>query len=197
MVTDWQAAAEEAMKNALLEQNDRLVAELIGFMPIPEVFISEWMPGDKLILAIENPYIAKKDKLKLLERLGRSAIIEDRLYAATFADTPISTLELLAGDTELPIRIAVANHQNSPRDLIEIIESQEKIASSWDTKPEDLAELAETKWSWIRQTVARNPYTPQDVLAKLAIDEVEKVQLAVARNYGASGEVLDLLTNHY
>ena len=198
METNWQLLAEEEMKTASLETNDHLIAELLGFMPIPEVFVSEWIPGNKLIEAVENAYITNRDKIKLLDRLGLSPVAEDRLYAATSSLTSISTLELLAGDIVLPIRNTVKdrNHECLNK-IITTIASQQKIAANWNTIPEELVKLADSKWSWIRQTVARNPFTPQDTLAKLASDESGVIQLAVARNYGAFGEVLDLLLDNY
>ncbi len=188
--------AEVAIKNAPLEQNDKLVAELLKIAPVPEYLISEWIPGHRLIEGLENPYLPKEDKVKLLERLGKSTIIEERLKAAAHPDTPRETLEILAGDLELPIRIAVKYRDDGFDDVIEIVENQHEIASNWDTNPQQLVELAQSKWSWIRQAVARNFNAPVEVLGKLAGDGEEKIQLAIARNLAAPGEVLDLLVSH-
>lgn len=194
---DWQDIAEAAMKTAPLGQNDRLVAELLKFAPVPEVLVSEWMPGHRLIEGIENLYMAPRHRVKLLQRLALSPIIEERLKAAAHQDTPYTTLEQLAGDLELPIRIAVKYHHNSPTKIIELLVAQHEIAQNWETNPEELALLANSPWSWIRLAVARNPYTPHETLAKLAQDSEEKIQLAVARNLFTPAEVLDLLVNHY
>ena len=194
---DWQEIAEEAMKTAPLGQNDRLVAELLRLAPVPEVLVSEWMPGHRLIEGIENPYMPQRYRIKLLERLALSLIIQERLKAAAHPDTPYSTLEQLAGDLELPIRIAVKYHANSPTQLIEQIEAQHEIAQNWETSPKELAVLGNSRWSWIRLAVARNPYTPHKTLAKLAQDSEELIQLAIAQNLAAPAEVLDLLLNHY
>ena len=115
---NWREVAEDKIKNAPLEQNDRLVAELLKIAPVPEYLISEWIPGHRLIEGLENPYLPQSDKIKLLERLADSTIIEERLKAAAHQETPKETLEILAGDLELPIRIAVKYHQNSPADVI-------------------------------------------------------------------------------
>lgn len=131
-----------------------------------------------------------------MERLAKSTIIEERLKAAAHPDTPRETLEILAGDLELPIRVAVKYRDDSFDDVIEMIESQHEIASNWDTNPQQLVELAGSKWSWIRQAVARNFNAPVEVLRELAGDGEEKIQLAIARNLAAPGEVLDLLVNH-
>ena len=126
-----------------------------------------------------------------------STIIEERLKAAAHQDTPRETLEILAGDLELPIRIAVeVSRKMVQHDVIEIIENQHEIASNWETLPQQLGELAGSKWSWIRQAVARNFNAPVEVLRELAGDEEEKIQLAIARNLAAPGEVLDLLVSH-
>ncbi|MBW4598170.1 MAG: hypothetical protein KME29_00780 [Calothrix sp. FI2-JRJ7] len=194
---DWQEIAETAMKTAPLGQNDRLVAELLKFAPVPEVLVSEWMPGHRLIEGIENPYMAPRHRVKLLQRLALSPIIEERLKAAAHPDTPDATLEQLAGDLELPIRIAVKYHHNSLTKVIEQIEAQHQIAQNWETNPEELAVLADSPWSWIRLAVARNPYTPHETLAKLAQDSEEKIQFAVVYNLATPKEVLDLLVNHY
>ena len=193
---NWREVAEAAIKNALLEQNDRLVAELLKIAPVPEYLISEWMPGHRLIEGLENPYLAQADKIKLLERLGKSTIIEERLKAAAHQDTPRERLEILAGDVELPIRVAVKYQDHGFDDLIAIIESQHEVASNWETLALELVELAKSKWSWIRQAVARNFNAPVEVLRELAGDGEEKIQLAIARNLAAPGEVLDLLLNH-
>ncbi|MEM6402585.1 MAG: hypothetical protein AAF757_20530 [Cyanobacteria bacterium P01_D01_bin.116] len=151
MVENWEVFAENAIKNAPLEQNDRLVAELLKIAPVPEYLISEWIPGNRLIEGLENPYLPQKDKIKLLERLAKSTIIEERLKAAAHPDTPREILEILAGDLELPIRIAVKYREDSLEDVIEVIENQHEIAANWETLPQQLVELAESKWSWIRQ----------------------------------------------
>jgi len=127
---NWREIAEDKIKNAPLEQNDRLVAELLKIASVPEYLISEWIPGHRLIEGLENPYLPKEDKVKLLERLGKSTIIEERLKAAAHLDTPRETLEILCGDLELPIRIAVKYRDDGFDDLIEIIESQHEIASN-------------------------------------------------------------------
>lgn len=80
---DWQEIAETAMKTAPLGQNDRLVAELLKFAPVPEVLVSEWMPGHRLIEGIENPYMAPRHRVKLLQRLALSPIIECKYFRAT------------------------------------------------------------------------------------------------------------------
>ncbi|RUS95565.1 hypothetical protein DSM106972_090410 [Dulcicalothrix desertica PCC 7102] len=194
---DWQEIAEEAIKTAPLGQNDRLVAELLRLAPVPEVLVSQWMPGHRLIEGIENQYMPQRYRVKLLERLALSPIIQERLKAAAHPDIPYSTLEQLAGDLELPIRIAVKYHANSPTQLIEQIEAQHEIAQNWETNPEELAVLGNSPWSWIRLAVARNPYTPPETLAKLAQDSSESIQLAIAQNLAAPADVLDLLLNHY
>ena len=196
MNENWQEMAEAAMKNLPLEENDRLVAELLKFAPVPDVFVSEWMPGKYLIQGVENPYMPLRYRVKLLERLAVSPIMKERLKAAAAPETPVSTLEKLAGDLELPIRIAVKYHPNSPTEAIAQAETQHQTAENWETPTLELTKLADSCWSWVRQAVARNPNTPPEILAKLAGDTEDKIQLAVARNMASPGEVLDLLVEH-
>ena len=196
ILDNWREIAEDKIKNAPLQQNDRLVAELLKIAPVPEYLISEWIPGHCLIQGLENPYLAKEDKIKFLERLGKSTIIEERLTAAAHPDTPRETLEILAGDIELPIRIAVKYRDDDFDNLIEVIESQHETASNWKTLALELVELAGSKWSWVRQAVARNFNAPVEVLRELSGDGEEKIQLAIARNLATPGDVLDLLVNH-
>ncbi len=193
----WLEMAEAAMKNTHLGQNDRLVAELMRFAPVPEVLIGEWMSGHRLIQGTHNPHMPQRYRVKLLERLALSPIIQERLTAAASADTPRPSLEQLVGDLELPIRIAAQFNLNYPTEMIEMIEHQHEIAEDWNTDPEELAVLADSSWSWIRQAVARNPHTPPEILAKLAQSTEDKIQLAVARNLASPAEVLDLLVSHY
>lgn len=198
MKKDLQIKAEKILLNEDLGQNDRLITELINIMSIPERFISEWIPSEKVIEGVKNPYMPIKDKLKLLERLAKSNQVKDRLFVAEYPDTPTEILEILAGDVELPVRIVTQVHKNSPEEIIfSIINNQYQIASNWKIKPETLAILAQSQWSWIKETIAKNPYTPQESLAQLAQDDCYQVQLAVARNYATSPEVLDLLVDDY
>ena len=48
-IKNWREIVEERIKNAPLQQNDRLVAELLKIAPVPEYLISQWIPGHRLI----------------------------------------------------------------------------------------------------------------------------------------------------
>lgn len=107
-------------------------------------------------------------------------------------ETPLTVLEQLAGDLELPLRLAVKFNPSCPPPLIELVEGQHTVASDWHTDVEQLAMLGQSRWAWIRLAVARNPNTPEDILLRLASDPILIIQLAAAKNPGT----LEQLANH-
>jgi hypothetical protein len=80
-------------------------------------------------------------------------------------------------------QLAVASYSQTPRPLL----------SDCDTDAEQLANLAQSRWDWIRLAVAQNPSTPEETLLVLAEDKVFKIRLAVAKNSVTSAEVLAVL----
>ncbi|HLO49902.1 MAG TPA: hypothetical protein VK211_15905, partial [Kamptonema sp.] len=196
IVENWEEVADAVLRNAQLEQNDRLAVELLKFAPVPDYFLSEWVPANPLLEGLRNPYLPTRFRIKILERLAREPSLEPRLQMAELADTPLAILEQLAGDLELPIRRAVQYNPNCPTELILRVESQHNAAQDWNTDPQQLAILAESSWSWVRLAVAQNPYAPPEVLVKLAGDTYEKIQLAVARNPASPEGAIAMLANH-
>lgn len=196
IVENWEEVADAVLRNAQLEQNDRLAVELLKFAPVPDYFLSEWVPANPLLEGLRNPYLPTRFRIKILERLAREPSLEPRLQMAELADAPLAILEQLAGDLELPIRRAVQYNPNCPTELILRVESQHNAAQDWNTDPQQLAILAESSWSWVRLAVAQNPHTPPEVLVKLAGDAYEKIQLAVTRNPGSPEGAIAMLANH-
>ncbi len=192
---NWQQLVSEILHACQLGQNDRLAVELLKLGGVPPCFLSEWVPADKLILALRNPQMPLRYKLELLERLAQEPTLEPRLQVAESPETPLAVLEQLAGDLELPVRLAVKFNPSCPPALIELVEGQHALASDWNGDGE-LAMLGQSRWAWIRLTVAQNSNTPQGILMELARDSVYKIQLAVAKNPGTSSEVLALLAGY-
>ncbi|MEG3895206.1 MULTISPECIES: hypothetical protein [unclassified Microcoleus] len=193
---DWQEVADAVLRNAQLEQNDRLAVELLKFAPVPDYFLSEWVPANPLLEGLRNPYLPNRFRLKIFERLSREPSLEPRLQMTELADAPLAILEQLAGDLELPIRLAVQYNPNCPTELILRVESQHNAAQDWNTEPQQLATLAESSWSWVRLAVAQNPHASPEVLVKLAGDAYEKIQLAVAINPASPEGAIAMLANH-
>ena len=191
LTEDCHEAAEKLLRNSNLGQNDRLAVELLKFAPVPEWFLSEWVPHHRLCLA--NNYLPLRWQVQFLERLAREDSLEPRLRVAESPDTPVSILEELAGDLELPLRVAVRYNPNCPTETIAEVESQQAIASNWETDPQQLAELAESRWSWVRLGVAQNPSAPPEVLEKLAESDFYLIQLAIARNPSSPTAALEKL----
>ena len=192
---NWQQLVSEILHACQLGQNDRLAMELLTLGAVPPCFLSEWVPADKLILALRNPQMPLRYRLELLERLAQEPTLEPRLQVAESPETPLAVLEQLAGDLELPVRLAVKFNPSCPPALIELVEGQHALASDWNGNGE-LAMLGQSRWAWIRLAVAQNPNTPQAMLMELARDSVYKIQLAVAKNPGTSAEVLALLAGY-
>jgi Leucine rich repeat variant len=196
IVDNWQELVDEILLSRQMGQNDRLAVELLKLGAVPPCFLSEWVPAENLIQALQNPQMPLRYRLQLLDRLAQEPTLEPRLQVAESSETPMAVLEQLAGDLELPVRLAVKFNPSCPAALIELVEGQHAIASNWNEDKEQLGMLGQSRWAWIRLAVAQNPNTPQATLMELARDRVYKIQLAVAKNPGTSAEVLALLAEH-
>ncbi len=193
---NWQEMLDLELQNAPLEYNDRLAVELIKIAPVPDYFLSQWVPTEHLIAGLNNPYLPSSYRLKLLARLAQRPDLDARLQVAESPETPLEILQELAGDLEVAVRSTVKLNINCPRELIKLIESQQELAQDWNNNAEQLSELAESRWSWIRLTVAQNPNTPTETLQQLAKDPVLKIQLAVSKNPHTPAEILAELAQH-
>lgn len=193
---DWQEILDAAMQTAQLGQNDRLAVELLKFAPVPESFLSEWVPPERIAPGLTNRYLPLKYLVKLLDRLARETTLEPRLQAAESPLAPLSLLELLAGDLELPVRLAVQSNPNTPPQLIEFARSQHTAASDWNTDTQQLAQLGKSRWQRIRLAVAQNPSTSAETLMQLAGDSLFKIALAVAKNPHTPATILAVLAEH-
>ena len=154
---DWQDVVDDRLKSRYLGQNDRLCVELLKIAPLPVYFLSEYVPPEYLIQGLNNSYLSKGDRTKLLARLAQEPSLEPRLQVAECPDTPPVVLEQLIGDLELAIRIAVEYNPNCPPGLVELVKGQHQVASNWDTDSQQLDNLSNSNWDWIRLAVAQNP----------------------------------------
>ncbi len=193
---DYRKVVSEVLRNKDLGENDSLAVELMKFAPVPPDFLSEWVPVNRLIQGLKNEYMPLRYRLQLLERLAQEGELEARLQVAEYKETPVSLLELLAGDLDLAVRLAVEFNQNCPSDAIELVKIQHDLAGDWDADIRDLEDLGESRWGWVRLTVAENPFAPEDTLIKLAADEEFRIRLAVAKNPGTSADVLAVLAEN-
>ncbi|MUG93980.1 hypothetical protein F7734_16905 [Scytonema sp. UIC 10036] len=190
---DGQNAVDKALKSRYLGQNDRLAVELLKIGPVPPCFLSKWVPNQHLIQALSNRYLPPRYYLQLLERLAQEPSLEPRLQVAESPEAPLAILESLVGDLELAIRLAVQYNPSCPPELVGLVQGQHEIASDCDTDAEQLANLAQSRWDWIRLAVAQNPSTPEETLLVLAEDKVFQIRLAVAKNSVTSARVLAVL----
>lgn len=196
MTEGWLEALDAELRAAELGQNDRLAVELLKFAPVPDCFLSEWVPAECLIEALGNPYLPVRYRLKFLERVAQEGALELRLQVAQWPETPAVVLEQLAGDLELPVRLAVKSNPNCPPALMELVEGQHAVAAVGDAGAEQLTMLGQSRWVWVRLAVAQNPATPADMLLQLAGDPVFEIQLAVVKNPQTPASVLAVLAEH-
>ena len=196
LAENWQNVVKNKLKSRYLGQNDRLAVELLKIAPLPVYFLSEYVPPEYLIRGLNNPYLGKSDRQQLLARLARESSLEPRLQVAESTDTPIAILEQLVGDLELCVRIAVEYNPNCPPGLVELVRGQYEVASNWDTNSQQLDNLSNSNWDWIRLAVAQNPSASEKTLLKLAGDKLFKIQLAVGKNPVTSARVLSVLAEH-
>ncbi|MGL4882847.1 MAG: hypothetical protein ACRC8K_17575, partial [Waterburya sp.] len=193
---DWQDIVDEKLKSRYLGQNDRLAVELLKIAPVAEYFLSEYVPPEYLIQGLNNPYLPLRYRLQLLTRLAQEPTLEPRLQVAESPDAPLPVLEQLIGDLELPIRIAVQYNPHCLPELIKLVAGQHEVASNWDTDTQQLDNLSNSNWDWIRLAVAQNPSSSEETLLKLAGDQVFKIQLAVAKNPVTPANVLAVLAQY-
>ncbi|NEP79474.1 MAG: hypothetical protein F6K39_15640, partial [Okeania sp. SIO3B3] len=193
---NWHYLADTTLQTKELRQNDHLAVELLKIAPVPDYFLSEFVPASYLTLALKNPHLPLRYRLKYLERLARESNIEPRLQVAECRETPVPMLEILAGDLELPIRMAVKSNPITPPELIELLEEQLAVAKDWNTDAEQLVTLGQSRWDLIRLAVAQNPATSGETLMQLARDGVYKIQFAVAKNPQTPANVLAVLAEH-
>lgn len=93
MSEGWQEAVDEMLRSRQLGQNDRKSVELLKIAPVPEYFLSEWVPAERLIQGLRNPYMPLRYRLKLLERLAQEPTLEPRVQVAESPETPTAVLE--------------------------------------------------------------------------------------------------------
>jgi Leucine rich repeat variant len=192
-LADWHTEIDAVFQTAQLGQNDRLAVELLKLGPVPPAFLSEWVPANVLIQALKNPHMPLRYRLKLLERLAQEPTLDPRLQVAESPETPLTVLEQLVGDLELPVRLATKYNPACPSALVQLVEGHQLIACDWSTDAEQLTNLGRSRWDWIRLAVAQNPSASAETLMELANDRVFKIQLAVAKNSGTPSSVLTVL----
>lgn len=188
--------AEEKINSRNLGQNDKLAVELLKIAPVPDYFLSKWVPADRLIEGLSNSYLPLRHKISFLSRLAQDESLEARLQVAEAKQTPIAILQNLIGNLELPIRLAVEHHPNCPPQLVSLVKGQQEIASDWNTDKEQLESLSNSNWDWIRLAVAQNPTTSEETLLKLAGNKLYKIQLAVAKNPNTPASILKVLAQN-
>ena len=179
-----------------LGQNDRLALELLKLGPLPVACLSPWVPADKLLVASQQAAMPLHYRQAYQERLGTVSELEPRLEVAAAKDTPVALLEKLVGALEPEVRALAQQNPSCPTTLVTLVEEQWAIASSEATDPEELTQLAQSPWPWIRRAVASNLAASEAALNRLAHDAVEAIQVAVAENPAATESVLSQLAEH-
>jgi hypothetical protein len=162
-----------------------------------------WAVAERLLrhptTAVHHPLLARASPLPAgaLEAMAQSTFDGQRLFAARHPGTPLPLLERLAEDAEPFVRWTVTENAAAPPALIARIElafltsvaaeggmlgrlvalSCPKAAPS-----EDLVRAAQSSACWLeRYALARSPFVPAPVLARLADDPDGWVRRAVVR----------------
>ncbi len=133
-----------------------------------------------------------------------------KFYVAQNPSTSIETLDLLSRDDSHWLRVEVAarsrsdwNHFRKLDSYIAILRRlskdaessvREQVAENRST-PQDILEiLSRDKFYGARKGVAQNPNASADILLKLSKDEMWEVRKGVAKNHNASAEALHQLS---
>jgi hypothetical protein len=74
--------------------------------------------------------------------------------------------------------------------LVKLVTGQHEVASNWDTDTQQLDNLSNSNWDWIRLAVAQNPSASEATLLKLAEDQAFKIQSLNKGNHGVREAVL-------
>ncbi len=201
---NWQAEVDAAMETADLEQNDRLVLEMLKLGSVPEMFLSQWLPVDAAIRNLNYPDLPERYAKRLFDRLSRDPDFSKPKLQSLLktAKLPLSIFTQFIGDRDPSIRSAVRSNPYCLQSLIEEFDRTEDTAKNPNTNPETLAELAKTNWFEVRKAVAENPNTPVEVLDRLAfqcsleLGESVESALSIARNSQASETALERLSRH-
>ncbi|WP_144053721.1 hypothetical protein [Baaleninema simplex] len=201
---NWQAEVDAAMEAADLEQNDRLVVEMLKLGSVPEMFLSQWLPVDAGIRNLKYPDLPERYAKRLFDRLFRDPDFSKPKLQSLLktAKLPLSIFTRFIGDLDPSIRAAVRSNPYCLQSLLEEFDRTEETAKNQNADPETLAELAKMDWFEVRKAVAENPNTSVEILDRLAFqcslkpEESVEIALAIARNLQASETALERLSHH-
>ncbi|MDC0833850.1 hypothetical protein POG22_12650 [Geitlerinema sp. CS-897] len=201
---NWQAEVDAAMEAADLEQNDRLVVEMLKLGSVPEMFLSQWLPVDAGIRNLKYPDLPERYAKRLFDRLFRDPDFSKPKLQSLLktAKLPLSIFTRFIGDRDPSIRAAVRSNPYCLQSLLEEFDRTEETAKNQNADPETLAELAKMDWFEVRKAVAENPNTSVEILDRLAFqcslkpEESVEIALAIARNLQASETALERLSHH-
>ena len=76
-------------------------------------------------------------------------------------------------------------------------EVKQSIAKDPRTPADVLAQLANDENCWVRSSVAENPNTPVDALMQLARDSYQGIRGSVAMNPNATDQIFEMLSKDY
>ncbi len=114
---------------------------------------------------------------KILLDMAKDSKVSIRMTVASHPDTPREVLEMLAKDSSYFVRKEVATNQNTPESALEMLANDEQIA--------------------VREVLAYCRYTPSKVLTILAEDSNYDVRTEVVLNCNTPPEVLEILAKDY
>lgn len=114
---------------------------------------------------------------KILAELAKDSKVRIRMKVASHSDTPREVLEMLAKDSSNFVRQEVATNQNTPESALTMLANDEQIA--------------------VREVLAYCCCTPKKVLTILAEDSNYDVRTNVILNCNTHPEVLAILAKDY
>lgn len=140
-----------------------------------------------------------------VQAMAQSSNLEIRKQAARSAQASDRVLEYLAKDQSEYVRACAAANKNLPahvktflvKDESSLViralygEDREKAKKTQD--PELLSTMASHPYLWVREEVANNWHTPEDVLRKLAVDPSGVVRKKVAIKLKTPQDVIEAL----
>jgi hypothetical protein len=148
--------------------------------------------------------------LDILERLAKSDRIAVVKAIAANPSTPVSLLIELAEHEYMSVRKEIALNLNTPIEILPKFINDRKFvinalpenphlqadlqaAKSTDTDLDQLAELAQSPYVFIRREIALNPNTTADLLEKLSEDEDWQILHKVAKHPNTPLAILEML----
>ncbi|WP_186538662.1 HEAT repeat domain-containing protein, partial [Dulcicalothrix desertica] len=164
--------------------------KLLKLRVIPDFILPVFDDFTRLIIA-EEPHTSAKVLTQLIRDSDKHREPEIKIAVAKHPNTPKNLLENFLGDDR--VRYVAANNPNTPLNVVQKFYHQYNAVSNPDTPSEILSQFASSRWQTIRLGVARHQNTPANLLEQFAVVDSLQLRLTVAFNISTPIHVFEQL----